>query len=388
MRFAAVYVHIPFCLQKCNYCDFLSFPGKPAPRVMDAYLSGLEKEFRLWQEKMTGKIFTSGTAVTVYFGGGTPSLMPVDFIGAVIAMVERAAVSCGGRASEITIEANPGTIDKNYLAGLRAAGVTRISLGAQSFDDQDLAAMGRIHTAQDIKEAVVMCQEAGFDNISLDLMANLPGQTVEKWRNNLKQAVALGVAHISCYGLHLSESSPWGKLQASRKLELPDEDKEIAIWQEGRDYLQQMGYRQYEISNFAKAARTCCHNLNYWRRENYLGLGLGAASCYDNYRWSNAETLEEYASYLQAGQLPVAFQEKLTDDVVLAEGIFLGLRCTDGVSFAAIKEKYGVDIRLRYAKEIKQLEEEGLLLVNPESIRLSPRGQLLANNVFAAFLPE
>ena len=388
MGFAAVYVHIPFCLKKCNYCDFLSYPGKPDAAIINDYFIGWEQEFTLWQKKLAGNIFNPGDEVTVYFGGGTPSLMPVDLIESSIAMIRQAAASCRSTVGEITLEANPGTIDKIYLAGLRKAGVTRISLGAQSFDNQDLAAMGRLHTAADIGEAVALCREAGFQNISLDLIANLPGQTVETWLDNLKQAVALDPAHISCYGLHLSESSPWGRQQAAGKLLLPDEDVEIAMWQAGRSYLQQMGYRQYEISNFAKPGKECRHNLNYWRRENYLGLGLGAASCYENHRWSNAETLEAYASMLQEGQLPVAFHEELTNDVVLAEGIFLGLRCADGVSFANMKEKYGVDISRRYVGEINRLEKEELLLIDETGMRLSPRGQLLANNVFAAFLPE
>ena len=345
MGFSAVYVHIPFCLQKCNYCDFLSYPGKLRAEVAEQYFSGLEREFILWQKKMGKNIFTQGENITVYFGGGTPSLMPVDLVAEIIAMVRQAAVSCRSTVGEITIEANPGTIDKTYLAALQKAGVTRISLGAQSFDDKDLAAMGRLHNASDIKGAVVFCMAAGFDNISLDLIANLPGQTVEKWLSNLEQAVALDPAHISCYGLHLSENTPWGRKQAAGQLLLPDEEVEIAMWQRGRTYLQQMGYEQYEISNFAKPGSVCRHNLNYWRRENYLGLGLGAASCYENHRWSNVETLENYAAMLQAEQLPVAFGEELTDAVVLAEGVVLGLRCMEGILFDQLEEKYGTNIR-------------------------------------------
>lgn len=388
MGFSAVYVHIPFCLQKCNYCDFLSFPGKPQAAVVRQYLDGLKKEFALYWERLNGAIFAPNSNVTIYFGGGTPSLMPVWFIAEVITMVNQAAADCETTVMEITLETNPGTIGQVYLQRLKEAGINRISLGAQSFDDTDLAAMGRLHTAADTKEAVAMCRGCGFDNVSLDLMANLPNQTVEKWLRNLQQAVALGVEHISCYGLHLSEESPWGKAYALDKLHLPDEDSEIAMWQEGRAYLQEMGYLQYEISNFARQGKACRHNVKYWQRENYLGLGLGASSCYGNYRWSNEETLTDYQGTLAKGRLPVAFQEILTDEVVLAEGVFLGLRCTEGVFFDVMKVKYGVEIATVYEKEIKQLEKAGLLFVDKTGMRLSPRGQLLANNVFAAFLPE
>ncbi len=388
MGFSAVYIHVPFCLQKCNYCDFLSFPGKPQAAVVWQYFDGLKKEFALYRERLNGAIFAPNSNVTIYFGGGTPSLMPVEFIAEIITMVKQAAADCGTNVIEITLEANPGTIAQSYLQGLKASGVSRISLGAQSFDDTDLAVMGRLHTAADIKEAVAFCRACGFDNVSLDLIANLPGQTVEKWLTNLQQAVALEVEHLSCYGLHLSEQSPWGKAYALGKLDLPDEDSEIAMWQAGRAYLQEQGYEQYEISNFARQGKACRHNLKYWRRENYLGLGLGAASCYGNYRWSNGETLTDYQGKLGKGRLPIAFQEMLTDEVVLAEGIFLGLRCTEGVSFDVMKAKYGVEIVTVYEKEMKQLEKAGLLFIDEIGMRLSPRGQLLANNVFTAFLPE
>ena len=388
LGFSAVYVHIPFCLKKCNYCDFLSYPGKPDAAIINDYFIGLEQEFTLWQKTPAGNIFNPGDEVTVYFGGGTPSLMPVDFIRDVIAMIAQAAAGCGAVISEVTIEANPGTLNQSYLTGLKAAGVTRISLGAQSFDKQDLREMGRLHTAVDTREAVALGRDCGFTNISLDLIANLPGQTVEKWLDNLKEAVALGVEHISCYGLHLSESSPWGRAYALGKLDLPDEDREIVMWQKGRAYLQEMGYKQYEISNFAKPGKECQHNLNYWRRENYLGLGLGAASCYGAHRWSNEMDIKSYLTILQEGRLPVGFQEALTADIVLAEGVFLGLRCTEGILYQEINEKYGVQMESYYQREIAYLEKAGLLLVSGSGIRLSSRGQLLANTVFAAFLPE
>lgn len=388
MGFSAVYVHIPFCLQKCRYCDFLSYPGQPPKEKIAQYLAGLKKEFVLWQETMAGPIFTPGSDVTVYFGGGTPSLLPAGFIGEMITMLEDATSRCGAILREVTMEMNPGTIDRPYLQALKAAGVTRVSLGVQSFSAEDLQRMGRIHSVSDSIQSVQFCKESGISNISLDLIYNLPGQTVEKWLYNLQQAVSLDIAHLSCYGLHLSEKSPWGKMLALGQLTLPAEEEEIAMWEKGRAYLQKNGFVQYEISNFAKQGKQCLHNLKYWQRENYLGLGIDAASCYGNYRWSNQENITQYFSALENHQLPVDFQEQLEDAVVLAEAVFLGLRCLDGVVFAQMKAKYRVDIAAFYEKEIALLEKQGLLNVTTEKMQLTERGLLLANTVFATFLPE
>lgn len=388
MGFAAVYIHVPFCLKKCNYCDFLSYPGQPEKAVMKQYFEGLKKEFSLIKKMVSGKIFTPGSDITVYFGGGTPSLAPANLIETMVAMIKEEAVCSGAVLREITLEVNPGTIDEAYLKALKQAGVTRISIGIQSFNDADLRAMGRLHTAKDSMLAVELCRKTGFDNISLDLIYNLPEQTVEKWLLNLKQAVKLRVDHLSCYGLHLSHLSPWGRLQTEGKLTLPEEDTEVAMWQQGRAYLAQEGFLQYEISNFAKQGKQCVHNLKYWRRENYLGLGVGAASCYGRYRWANIDSLEAYLKNLEENYLPIGFQEELANEVVLAEGIFLGLRCTEGILFADIGAKYGVDIKNLYSAQIAMLQQQGLLTVTDAGIKLSAKGQLLANTVFAAFLPE
>lgn len=388
MGFAAVYIHVPFCLKKCNYCDFLSYPGQPEKAVMKQYFEGLKKEFSLIKKMVSGKIFTPGSDITVYFGGGTPSLAPANLIETMVAMIKEEAVCSGAVLREITLEVNPGTIDEAYLKALKQAGVTRISIGIQSFNDADLRAMGRLHTAKDSMLAVELCRKTGFDNISLDLIYNLPEQTVEKWLLNLKQAVKLRVDHLSCYGLHLSHLSPWGRLQTEGKLTLPEEDTEVAMWQQGRAYLAQEGFLQYEISNFAKQGKQCVHNLKYWRRENYLGLGVGAGSCYGRYRWANIDSLEAYLKNLEENYLPIGFQEELANEVVLAEGIFLGLRCTEGILFADIGAKYGVDIKNLYSAQIAMLQQQGLLTVTDAGIKLSAKGQLLANTVFAAFLPE
>ena len=389
MGFAAVYVHVPFCLRKCQYCDFLSYPGKPKTDVMAEYTNQIKKEFILWQNIMAKTpIFTPGENITVYFGGGTPSLMPPAFFREILKQIADIAATCGARVDEVTVEINPGTVDISYLTALKEAGVNRISIGVQSFYDKDLALMGRIHKGVDAAVAVKLCRECGFDNVSLDLIYDLPGQTVVSWLENLKQAVSLGIEHLSCYGLHLSSQSPWGLCYEKGMLSLPDEEEEVAMWAAGREFLQNQGFAQYEISNFAKTGRECRHNLKYWHRENYLGLGLGAASCYREHRWSNQETFVLYEAALAKQTVPIDFHEVLTPEVLWAEGVFLGLRCLAGIDFAHFRAKYGVDISSYYKKTIDDLAKKGLLQVDDTGIKLTEKGLLLANTVFADFLPE
>ena len=375
MAFSYLYLHIPFCLSKCNYCDFLSFAGSSsADRAQYADL--LLRELQYWLDR--GAI---QELKTVYFGGGTPSLMAAEDMGKILAKLPLA------KNAEITLEANPATVDLPQLRALRQTGFNRISIGGQSFDEVLLTSMGRIHNKKDCLETVQFARQAGFTNINLDLMYGLPGQTGTSWRQTLQEAVALAPEHISVYGLRLEEDTPWGMAYAAGQLALPAEEDVLLFWQMVREFLPQHGYENYEIANFAKSGYACRHNLAYWHREDYLGLGLAAASCQKETRWVNTNSLEAYRIALAAGEKPPHEEETLTCEQVLAEKIFLGLRLKEGVCLTKLPREFDLDVRRHFAAQTEPLFANGLLIEQDGYWRLTAGGMLLANEVFSAFLP-
>ena len=383
MSFHSIYVHIPFCQKRCNYCDFVSFAKAKWQPYAAAYPELLKKELQLSAGNQSGII------QTVYFGGGTPVVLPSAALIEILQMIRnKFALSPD---AEITIEANPGLLNQTELGLLRQAGFNRLSLGGQSFFDADLQAMGRIHKAADISRSVEAALAAGFENIGVDLIYGLPGQTIDAWRQNLEQAAALPIKHISLYGLQLDNQSPWGKLFAQGKLQVPDQDLQADMFLAAIRLLPQLGFRQYEIANFCRRdANTnwqSHHNSAYWQRQNYLGLGLGAASCLDDLRYVNCGDLEHYARNLNQGKLPPRESEKLSPEQVMSERIFLGLRLLAGIDLAGFKQNFDFDIEKEFAPAIKRLTEAKLLAYQPaKNLRLTERGILLGNQVFAEFL--
>lgn len=378
----SLYIHFPFCLKKCLYCDFNSIadsPLKPAE-----YVAALVREMDLRAKTLPAP----ATAPTLYFGGGTPSLMEPDLVGEII---DAAARLFGLEAdAEITIEANPGTLTLEKLAGYRAAGVNRLSLGVQAFDDALLARLGRVHTADEAIAAYAAARTAGFTNIGIDLIHSLPGQSVEMWRKALDQATSLAPEHISAYGLSIEEGTPFFRLEEAGELPLPDEGEAVAMFEATIEVLAGKGYQYYEISNFALPGFRSRHNRVYWRRGNYLGFGAGAHSFLREpdwgVRWKNPDS---YAPYLEAVQCSILAAEELhplSRREALSEAFFLGLRLLDGVDLRLLEAEFGPAVEECFATPIRELTEQGLLATDAGRLRLSPRAIIVANQVFARFL--
>jgi oxygen-independent coproporphyrinogen-3 oxidase len=375
MHFEHLYIHIPFCHSKCNYCDFVSYPLTGREAALQDYGRLLLLEAELWRERVE-----LGLLKSVYIGGGTPSLLPLADVRALLAAMPL------GADAEITLEANPESASDDKLAAWRTAGVNRLSLGAQSFDDVLLKAMGRPHSPAQIGKAVRQARAAGFGNINLDLIYGLPGQDLSAWRDDLAQALELDVEHISLYGLSLSADSPWGQEAATGRLTVVDDDTSADMLEAALDMLPGAGYLHYEISNFARAGFQSRHNTTYWLRENYLGLGAAAASCAGEKRWFNERDLAAYAAVLAAGRLPQIEEETLSIEEVLGEAVFLGLRLLAGVDLAEFAQRYGTQAERYYKKPLGRLQRQGLIEIKDGRLRLTRRGVLLGNEVFMQFL--
>ena len=381
MKELELYLHIPFCVKKCNYCDFLSAPAEEETRA--AYVDALLEEIRGFEDPEDYEV------VTVFFGGGTPSILPGQEIFRIMeALREKFSFRKG---AEITLEANPGTVDKEKLSCYKKAGINRLSFGLQSADAEELKKLGRIHTWEKFLESFQLAREAGFSNINVDLMSALPGQTKESWEKTLRQVLALQPEHISAYSLIIEEGTPFYQLyekdverrDAGEEPELlPSEEEERAMYEATGRILKEQGYLHYEISNYAKPGRECRHNLGYWQRRDYLGFGLGASTLLNPVRYKNAEDLEAY--------LGGDFSKKeffvLTKDNQIEETMFLGLRVLEGVSKEKFREQFSCELRVVYRKELEKLEQEGLLEEEGDFVRLTSRGIDLSNPVLAEFL--
>ena len=381
--FTRLYIHIPFCRQKCPYCAF--FSREQAGDDLERYSELLQREMLLAAENTA----PPQRLDSIYFGGGTPSLLEP---GQIARLIKRADQIFGLSAqAEITLEANPGTVDYRRLADFRLAGVTRLSLGLQSFDDRMLAALGRIHTADQAREAFSAARRANFANIGIDLIHALPGQTLEMWRSELHQALQLAPEHLSIYGLTVEEDTPFAAKFTRDSPLLPDEDLAAGMFETADDLLSAHGYEHYEIANYARTGFRSQHNSGYWKRDGYLGLGAGAHSYLRDAgygtRFNNPADLDAYAAALQKGALPRTDFMMLEREDALAEFLFLGLRMSEGVRFNRFEQTFETGLRQVFAQEIDKLLAQGLLTEDPCGIRLTRRGMLLSNQVFQRFLP-
>lgn len=359
-----LYIHIPFCIRKCAYCDFLSAPA--ALEVQEAYVGQLLQEIAA-----SKKLSEDYEAVTVFFGGGTPGILKGELLCSILrALRDRFSVR---EDAEITVEANPGTVNRDKLVQYREAGVNRISLGLQSADNQELKLLGRIHTWEQFLESFQLARETGFRNINVDLMSALPGQTTESVHRTLERVLALFPEHISAYSLILEEGTPFYKRYEGHPELLPSEEEERQMYYDTRDRLCACGYEHYEISNFAKPGYACRHNLGYWERTDYKGFGLGAASLLKNVRHTNQTDLTEYLKGNFAGT-----EEPLTEQAVREEYFFLGLRKMEGVEPGRYRE--------HYEERIQRLQAQQLLEEKDGRIRLTERGTDVSNYVMAQFL--
>ena len=373
-----LYAHIPFCLGKCYYCDFVS--AKASPEQREAYFKLLLREARLHQEQRSEK-----GLITVYFGGGTPSLLSIDQVKGLLAGFEETFGFA--KKMEITMEANPETVSRRYLKLLRRLGVNRISFGAQAFQDHHLKAMGRIHQSKDINRSVEMAREAGFDNVNIDLIYGLPAQTMAEWQESLTKAVQLPVTHISTYGLKLSEQTLWGRWLKEGKLILPEEDLNADMQLFALDYLEEAGFPRYEIANFARAGYACRHNTAYWLRRDYLGLGLNASSLLNgNLRMRNEADLESYRLKIERGEFPWAAREVLTEAEIREEELMLALRLIWGLDVTAFAKKYGSEYFTQKKGQMVKLFDAGLLTMEEGQLKLTNKGILLNNEVLSALI--
>jgi oxygen-independent coproporphyrinogen-3 oxidase len=368
----SLYVHIPFCLKRCIYCDFIS--GIYDPEKAKVYVEALKKEIF----NIAGNTQIS----TIYIGGGTPTVLSAALLSDLINNIFTHFNFIENY--EATIEANPGTIDAKKLHALHSAGMNRISIGIQSFHDDELAFLGRSHTSIEAEQAVYLARDAGFENIGIDLMYGITGQDIVSWMKTLEKAVRLRPEHISTYELTVEEGTLLHKFLKNP----PDEEKIIEMYECTIDYLKSAGYIHYEISNFALPDHFCKHNLNYWDRGEYYGAGLGAHSFTDHKRFQNSGDPEFYINTLTGNKSPVQDTEDITDGKAIAETFFLGLRKTCGINMRTVSGACRQDLVSLYQKEIKELEESGLVEYNSTSfnLRLTSKGLLLSNEVFLKFI--
>ena len=382
-----LYIHIPFCRQKCFYCDFPSFAGRE--KKIDKYLQALEQEFALLRQRLYQKDNVRDTESkfaprTIYIGGGTPTALNAHQMKKLLKIVQK-YVSVG-EAEEFTVEMNPGTVDREKLLLLQQAGVNRLSVGVQSFDDHCLQKIGRIHTAQDAVNTIELAHNLGFDNISLDLIYGLPQQDREILTKSVERALTLPVQHISIYGLQLEEGTAFQRMADMGKLQLPTDELVETMYDYIVEKLPEAGYQRYEISNYALPGYESKHNLSYWQDVDYLGLGSGAHSYWQGTRYENPRGIDDYISVLEAGRLPATLEEQVDRQAHMEEYCFLGLRTAAGIDKNLFQQKFGVDLFTVYGRTIEKLVAQDLLQHTASGIALTTLGMKYGNQVFGEFL--
>ena len=374
-----LYLHIPFCERRCRFCAFVTRDHQDDRA--GAFVADLLGEITL----AAGAGLVRGRPIdTVYFGGGTPTTLSAAQLLAILnACRERFDLAS---AAEISIEANPLGVDQPGLRALRAGGVSRVSFGAQSFDDAELAAAGTPHRAGDIARAVHAARGAGVTTVSLDLIYGLPGQSPARWLANLDAAIALEPDHLSFYGLTIETGTPLHQDVARGRVTVPDEDTMADLYEMGRERLDAAGYRQYEVSNFARPGHACRHNLGYWTDREWLGLGPSAHSYLDGDRFGNVESLSEYHRLVEGGLAPIAEREMGTPDLRVREAVAFGLRTVEGVRLGTLKSRYHLDPVTRFREPIERLVRDGWLILEGDVLRARKSGLAVADELAVAFL--
>lgn len=373
-----VYIHIPFCKQKCLYCDFPSVAGHEAD--MESYTDALCKELASRGEELSAR----GKATTLYIGGGTPTALPVPQLARVIQTAQ--AVIPMTKDAEITVEANPGTVSLETMTMLSTLGVNRVSVGAQVFDDAILKRIGRIHTSQDIRDAVRWARAALIVNVSVDLMYGLPGQTMDILKWSVGSSMDLAVNHISVYGLTVEDGTSFAREKAAGTLDLPSEEAEEEMYDYLAETLPQFGFRRYEISNYARHDFLCRHNLGYWQDRPYFGFGAAAHSYHDGKRMSNTKDIGAYIKAIKRGESPAHTEETVTREKHIEEFCFLALRTAEGIDRGTFAKTFGCELESLYQKAIDDLKAKKYLEETPAHFRLTPLGMKFGNQAFSAFL--
>ena len=374
-----IYVHIPFCIQKCGYCDFNAYLYRHD--AAQAYISALRREI---EHTAAERPWMSYRVPSVYFGGGTPStLAPANLTSLLRLIRDSFPVSAD---AEITLEADPGTIDLVGLEALRAGGFNRISIGVQAFDDGLLRRLDRLHSAADARCVLVWARRAGFMDLNLDLMFGLPGQSLPAWERSLHEAIAFAPTHISVYGLTIEERTPFYRRQQRGQLALPDEEAQVAMFEHADQVLTAAGYLHYEISNYALPGWRSRHNLHYWQHGEYLGFGAGAHAYLHGYRRENERLPGRYIRAIAAGGSAAGVPELIDRTRRIHEGLMVGLRLREGIDLGAFARAYGIHLAAAYAEPIDELLESGHLQLSDGRLRLTDRGRLVTDAVLARLI--
>lgn len=374
-----IYIHIPFCHYKCIYCDFDS--GVYPQSLITDYLAALRLELLHAGED---DALSDLVADTIYFGGGTPSVLRGEHIEEILDTVRRCFTI--REPVEITLEANPGTLTREKVRRYASAGVNRVSVGAQSFHDEELKMLGRIHTAEEIRRSVDVLREAGIENINLDVIAGLPHQTMERWQRTMDALFALHPPHVSMYLLDIHEETALADLIRKNVLPPPDEDLMAALYYAFVDRATAEGYEHYEISNFCRPGHHSRHNLKYWSDQPYLGLGCSAHSYDLTRRWCNLPTPTAYSVAMRTQGTARVGILSLTPEERAREALFLGLRRREGINLSDFSQRYGIDVLTRYGPDLESLREYGLIEWEGEQLKLTRKGLILANEVFTVFV--
>lgn len=371
---SSLYVHIPFCLSRCSYCSFTSFPGMNS--LFERYVQALKKE----AIKLSySKVFPPLT--TLFLGGGTPTVLDEDQLGRIIEFCEGAFGFEEG--VEISLEANPKTIDFMKLLSLQQIGVNRLSLGIQSFVDDELQQLGRLHTAQDGWDGIKEAKSAGFTNISLDLMSGIPGQSPESWQWSLETAISLEPQHMSLYQLSIEEGTRFHELVGRGSLALPEEEEVLAMDTVTARLCSEAGFKQYEISNYALEGMECKHNINYWENGDYLAIGAGSVAYYKERRRKNVDDPLDYCKRIEEDLSPILEEEHLDQESSFRETVIMGLRMNRGVSLMDLYHRYGIDLQEYYGELLDSLLADGLVELGGMYLSLTRKGMRLANQVMA-----
>ena len=373
MKEIALYVHIPFCKQKCMYCDFPSYSGKE--KYMDIYVDALNKEILEKAKKYTIR--------SIFVGGGTPSYLDEKELKSLLVTLNKLKFK---ENIEFTIECNPGTLTKEKLIIMKDHNVNRLSIGLQSTNNSLLKDIGRIHTYEIFKNNFLLARELGFENINVDLMFGLPNQSLEEWKNTLLEIIKLNPEHISAYSLIIEEGTCFYKLYESNKLNLPDEETERRMYTVTREILSKNNYNQYEISNYSKKNRECFHNKIYWKCEDYLGVGVSASSFMNNVRFKNIDNIEEYIKNINENKSIEEEVHKNSLEDSMEEFVFMGLRMINGINICEFEERFNRSIYDVYAEVIKKHIDEELLANEKGNIYLTPKGIELSNYVMSDFI--
>ncbi len=375
MKKLGIYVHIPFCKRKCNYCDFYSI--KWDREVEERYIKSLVKEINSYN----GMEYIVDT---IFFGGGTPTIIKHENIERIMHEIKNSFKV--DKNSEITIEANPNTLTYENLSAYKKAGVNRLSIGVQSLSNEILANIGRLHNSEEALLAIRRAKESGYENINVDIMFNIPGQTTKDIEETVSKIIHEDVNHISFYSLKLEKGTPLYLMEKDHKIFMPEESIEREMYYTGRKIMEDRKIYQYEISNFAKEGFECKHNLKYWNQEEYIGFGPSAHSFLNNERYSNICNINEFCDNADKNIFNRSIHESLNDEALEFEYIMLKLRLTDGLNLNIFKQKFNVDFNKKYNKQIKYLIDNKLLIYNEENIKLTQLGMDVSNFVFEKFM--